>query len=216
MGLQTRTRTAGDVMTHVKRQFGDESQVQVTDEDLLRWINDGQLDIASKNRVITAVATTPAVADQASYDFSTENVIEIDSIHYGTRRIPFFNFVDAEEKIEHDDPLRTAIGEPALWYSYAGQVHFWPTPDVNNLDTIKIYFIKAPAPVTSSLDTLGLPDKYYTLLCGYVVAQAYEMDEDWDASSNKLQQVNQSLTAMSEEEANLAASTYPTMTVWDY
>lgn len=216
MGLQTTSRTVQNVIDHVKRQFGDESGVQVTDTDLIRWVNDGILEIATKNRILRAKATTDLLTGVSEYDLIAENVIEIDSIHVNNIRVPFMGFLDAEELIYSEDPHRVQEGQPKIWYDYAGKLYFWPIPDETVTDGITIFFVKAPASVVATTDTLTIPDKYYSILVQYVVAQAYEMDEDWDASSNKLQQVNQGLLEKSEEEVNIHMQTYPTITFYDY
>lgn len=216
MGLQATTRTVQNVIDHVKRQFGDESEVQVTNQDLIRWINDGLLDIATKNKILRAKATTDLISGQSEYDLVAQNVIEIDSLHIENVRIPYYSFVDAEELIYSEDPHRAAEGTPKLWYDYAGKLYFWPTPDETITDGITVFFVQAPTAIAAAGDTLTIPDKYYTILVNYVIAQAYEMDEDWDAASNKLQQVNKDLTERSEEELNVNLKTYPTISFLDY
>src|SRR4051794_4723859 len=38
-----------DIITRVRRTFGDEAAVQVTDADIIRWINDGQVEVVKAN-----------------------------------------------------------------------------------------------------------------------------------------------------------------------
>src|ERR1041385_4536998 len=65
-----------DVMTRIKRQFGDESQVQVTDSDIIRWINDGQRQIVMNNEgLLEQVAYTSTVINQQDYTLPVDLLI---------------------------------------------------------------------------------------------------------------------------------------------
>ena len=48
MSYLTSTYTGTDVSSYVKRQFGDESGVQITDEDIVHWINAGVMRFSEK------------------------------------------------------------------------------------------------------------------------------------------------------------------------
>lgn len=214
MGIQTTSKTVKDLADYVKRQFGDESGVQLTDSDILRWINDGQREIATKNKILTARATTPLIDGQTTYDFDLQRIIDIDSIQVNSVPVRYMQFPDVEQYISGEDPQRTHEGPPQVWYSYANQITFWPKPIGDGL--ITIYFVKEPDPVTAQSDTLTIPDRYYTSLLHYVLAQAYEMDEDWQASSNKLNQFSGSLNEMADQESSVNSMEYPTITFVSY
>jgi hypothetical protein len=49
------TKTVGQIYDYVKRAFGDESGVQLTNADIVRWINDAQNEIAEAAGVIPFV-----------------------------------------------------------------------------------------------------------------------------------------------------------------
>ena len=54
MPVERKTKTVQDVLLSVKRQFGDESGVQVTDSDIVRWVDDAQREISMNNPEINA------------------------------------------------------------------------------------------------------------------------------------------------------------------
>ena len=62
---------------------------------------------------------------------------------------------------------------------------------------------------------LELPDEYFEDVVNYVLKQAYEMDEDWEASQVKSQQLSESLLKRGEEERTAQNMTYETITVVD-
>jgi len=67
MPRETYTRTGQEVANEVVRIFGDDSLIEITNVDLLRWINMAQREIAAANKTIKASATRNIVAGQKLY-----------------------------------------------------------------------------------------------------------------------------------------------------
>lgn len=213
VGYGSPTRSVGDVAQVVKRQFGDESGVQVDDNDILEWVNDAQEEIVTRNKILKAKSTTPSVAGQADYNWPAVPIHQIESLHFKGQKIPNMVFAAAEEKIMAADPEKSLTGDPEFWYEWAGTFTFWPAPaDVANID---IYYTAKPTKIVSTADMLGVPDKYYRDVVRYVLQQAYEMDEDWTASQTKGQQFDTSLNQMGEEERTAQNMTYDKIIVVD-
>lgn len=202
------SRLVSEVMLSVRRQFGDDAGVQVEDADLIRWINDAQDEVANRNRFLKAISTVAAEPGIASYRWPTENILQVESVHYDGKQIPNLPFATAEIRIG-DSP--TLEGCPRLWYEWAGQFTFWPVP--NESKEIKLYLTLRPAKVTSGTDVLSVPDKYFTDIVRYVLMQAYEMDEDWQAVQAKQQQFDASITGLGEEERTAQNMTYEVINI---
>ena len=210
--INAATHTVSEVMTAVKRQFGDESGVQIDDADIIRWINEAQEVISNKNKVLKAKGTTSSVANQAAYVFPAQNIQQVESIHYDGMRIPNMAFAEAEEYVFNADPTATLTGIPVIWYEWAGTFTFWPVP--NDVKDIDVYYTRRPAAVTSG-STLDAPDKYYPDIIRYVLQQAYELDEDIQNSQIKQKQFENSLNELSDEERSAANMTYSTIVTYD-
>ncbi len=210
MSLNVTTRIAMDVASIVKRQFGDEAGVQLTDPDIIRWINDGQREINEKNKVLTARATTASVAGQDTYSLPTGAASSISSIQWDGMPVKGIPYAEAENYIltYTAAPYTGANSIPVVWYMWAGQITFWPKPVGDNA-TIAILYTAVPAAVTNLGDTLSLPDSYFNTLVQYVLSQAYEMDEDWDAANYKSQQFTQNLDSVADNERTTQDMTYP-------
>lgn len=212
MSLNITSKTVQDVATTVKRQFGDESGVQVTDADIYRWINDGQKEIVVKNKVLKGKATITAVANQAEYTLPEANIAVIESIHWNGIPIPGVAYPEVEQYIlGHPTLFEGGTGVPAMWYEWAGLVTFWPTPAT--ADTITLLYTRMPDPVVALTDTLSVPDKYFNTLLKFVMSQVYEMDEDWEASNFKSQQFTDDLNITADEDRSTQNMTYPVINV---
>jgi len=214
MGYAPPTKTAADVFRDVKRKFGDESGVQLEEADLYAWLNEAQIRINDENRVVKAKSSISSVAGQRAYSLASLPIQKLDSLHYAGVRVPNMSFAQAEETIIKTDPSGTLVqAVPALWYEYAGEVTFWPTP--GSVETITAYYTKLPTKILAEATLLELPDEYFEDVVNYVLKQAYEMDEDWEASQVKSQQLSESLLKRGEEERTAQNMTYETITVVD-
>lgn len=208
------TKKVSDVVADVKRTFGDEASVQVADSDIIRWVNQAQTEIVSKNQILTAVATVVggSVANQYAYNVSGLNIQAIKSIHFRGVKIDNLTFQESEEFISKDDPQHVAVGFPDFWYQWANEISFYPTPAQSG-DEIKIYYYALPTVVTGTTDALSLPDNYYNRILEFVMAAAYEMDENFDAASMKTNRFDSNLVGMQEDEDKTSQLTYSTITV---
>jgi hypothetical protein len=212
MGLNTTTKTVQNVFSDIRRTFGDESSVQITDEDMLRWINTAQREILISNKILKTVGTTDVSANVSEYSLSDLDIVTIQSIHYNGRRLEWRSFQDAEEYIMSSDPLKTATADPSMWYEWGGIINLYPVPQNDAPAGLKIYYIKEPPAVTVD-STLIVPDAYYETVLQFVLSKAYELDEDPTNSQFKLTQYTERLNTLSEQENTPSLDVYQRITV---
>lgn len=211
MAYISNTRAATDLITYVKRQFGDESGVQVTDADIIRWINAGQDEIFRRNKPIKAVSTADFTSGVSEYTFPS-NVLFVQSLRVDGRPIPVRSFEEAEEYALVNDPKGVSTGDPEFWYEFGGTFNFYPKPDKTIAGGITIYYIKAPTPVVNATDILSIPDTYYNRLIEFVMSQIYELDENLEASQLKTSQFMSGIMEQANEDGTVD-DVYPRITV---
>ncbi len=212
MGLNTTTRTGENVAQFVRRAFGDESSVQITDNDLLGWINDGIVEIAQKLKINRKRGFTDVVQDQGSYDFNGLNIIEIESLRVDGMVITSLEYQEAEEELFNTDPLNESRGRPKYWYVYENQVNLWPVPNFDSANGLGILYIEAPARLSALSDTLSIPDKYFNALNHYVLAQSYQLDENTEWFTIKIQQFTAALEGEIDEDKISSFRYFPSIT----
>lgn len=206
------TKKVSDIAADVKRTFGDESGVQVTDADIVRWVNSAQVEIVSKNQILPSVATTASIASAMDYNVSSLNMQSINSVNYAGVKLKALSFTDFEDNVTSEDPNGTATGVPQVWTRWGNVIRLYPSPSQSGVD-IKIYYYALPTPVAVLADFLSLPDNYYNRILEYVLAQAYEMDENFAAADNKINRFDSNLVGMMGDENVPAQDTYPVITV---
>lgn len=201
------------VADYVKRSFGDEAAVQISDEDILRWVNAAQRELAYRNDILRGTAKTALQDGVLSYDISGLSISKIHSLYVKNRPVEHRSFQHAEEYILGQDPERVQRGQPRIWYKWGNTISFWPVPDEDVDEGILIHYIAAPKEIETTTGILEIPDEYFNRVVEYVMSQAYELDEDAQTSSLKLQQFTEGLSRMAGNHDTPQDQYYPTITV---
>lgn len=210
---------ASDIITRVQRQFGDESAVQVTDADVLRWINDGQRETVNSNEtLLEKTATTSTVANQQAYNLPTDLLIfqglfYKDSGMNSYQKLKGYTFRQFNELVDQWDGTDYPAGVPTIFTLYAGQFILFPIPSQSLTNSLKIYYNRKPTDVTLTSSPIDLPDQYFEVLVKYCLSQAYEMDEDWQAATSKGEEIASDLRLLRGREDWKDEEFYPVITV---
>lgn len=210
------TKTVGQIYSYVKRAFGDESGVQMTNEDIIRWINDAQNEIAEAAGVIPSVATMSVSGGTPTYSLTsvTPLINTVASISLNGRRVGNINVAQAEESISLADPEGYEVGPPQFWYSWAGEITFWPVPDKDYSMSIR-YFAKPTDVTVNTTDVLSVPDDCFTDIVNYVLMRAYEMDENPEMMAAKQAEFSSSIAERGQSEMLSQSMTYEKGTIYE-
>ena len=196
MPADTFTRTSKDVADRIKASFGDTSGAQITDEMIVRWINDGQQEIVNNNAILKATKFSNIIANQADYSFPEDKVQYIEALYADGRPVKNVSPQEFREFILKEDPEQEARADiPMIWQERAGIITFYPTPQKSFTNGLKMEYVKQPVNVTSIgvFQYLAIPDRYLNELVSYVMAQALEMDENFPAAEIKRGQFREGL-----------------------
>jgi hypothetical protein len=198
-----------DIATRVRSQFGDTSGTQLTDASILLWINDGQREIVNSNPILRATKITDLINAQADYTFPSDKVLIIEAVYVNGYPIPNMTPQAARQFIQSRDPKAEQTAErPEVWYERAGVITFYPVPNKTFVGGMKLEYIKNPTPLTSLSSAVGIPDRYFNELTNYVIAQALEMDENYDAANFKHRQFRDGLDRQSLKDTVSQDSLY--------
>lgn len=200
-----------DIISRVKRTFGDESGAQITDEDCIRWINDAQNEIAQTMKLFEA--TGKQTTRQGKNDYGLpDSLIDLRAVYYDGRPLDYLSEQEFDEHIRrvHENPA-TEVGEPRHYTSWGNQISLYPGPADSK--SLEVRFICFPAQVTATTDDIPLPMRYHMRVLESVLASAYELDENYEAHQMKYQQFAGSLMSQAGDEEWDGKSEYPTITV---
>lgn len=203
----------GEIATRVMRQFGDESGAQITPEDMKRWINDGMKEIARNNHLLETKKVADIVAAQSEYSLPTD-MLELWSVRWNNYKIRSMSMEQADEYITNmEDSANYQKGAPAAYWQWENKITLYPIPDSAIVGGLTIYYSRLPAEIYINGDIPEIPVKYHPRIVEYCLAQAYELDEDYSASSMKAGQLNAGLSDMLESEKWTERAYYPVITV---
>lgn len=213
MAVESYTHIVQEIITHVTRQFGDEAEIQIDSSDIIRWINAGQREIISNNTTINAaVAVADVSVGKSAYplesDIAFKGIQNISSVLVNGTPLQGMTFQEALVYLKNGDTVRT--GRPTLWYQQAGLLNIWPSPSEDTTGGLQIYFTKAPDVITASGDAIGVPDNFYNALVQYVMQQAYELDENFQAAAAKQQQFDKSVNSQ-HNQTDVQTAFFPTI-----
>ena len=189
-----------DVLTRVQRTFGDEASVQVTTDDVVRWINDAQLQICINNEgLLETTVSTNVIQGQKEYAQPSDLSV-LRSMAYKGFRVKQMSFAEFNEYIDGFD-ASTGVspygpGIPEIYMVWQGVITLFPTPNENVTNGLKIYYVKQPDSVGTLADPLTVPLQYHLAIVDYCMQQAYELDEDLEKaafSKGKFEQTTQQL-----------------------
>lgn len=204
-----------DVVTRVKRVFGDEAGVQITDQDIIRWINDAQEEVVLTNAgLMETTGTAPTVANQAVYDLPADYSV-LRSLKYNGFRIKPLSFAEFNEYLDGYSSKTNPIygpGIPDVFMVWEGQVTLFPTPSESTVDGLSIYYMRHPPSVNNLADDLSLPLSYHNSIVDFCLQQAYELDEDYGKAQAKESRFEKSMMKLNGREDWTAREYYPTIT----
>lgn len=208
-----------DIISKVRRTFGDEAAVQVQNDDIIRWINDGQIEIVRHNDgALQKTDLIDIVAGQSQYNMPTDLLI-VRSLRYKFSDMSSFSTLKYKSMQQFDevmdgwDGTAYTSGHPRFFTMFEGKVILFPTPDESVTDGLKILYNQKPTDVVNLIDTPALPLIYHTTLLKYCMWQASLLDDDRDPALMYKNDFQEDMSMLQTRESNEATATYPTITV---
>jgi hypothetical protein len=214
--------SVAEVFASTQRMFGDESNVQLTQDDVVRWVGDACVEIANQNEdVFTSVYLVTPVVGQQKYSMSfispnlpnkahVKSVMARDVANGPYYTVPFKSTQQFNDEIGGWDGDTYTDSSPMFYTREAGNIILWPTPNqviTNGLKLTLTGVIPTISPGTNLEDIL--PTYYTNTIKQFVLMQAYEMDENMEMAALKAQQVQGDLNSNYGREAWYGQEKYP-------
>lgn len=205
--------------TRLKRQFGDESGVQVVDADIINWINDAQQYIVSNNEdLLQQTSTVNIVAGQQDYTFPTDllTLFSVSMKYTGQlsyNQLKQLSIQEFNELINGWDGTFYGSSMPYVYTVFNSAIKIFPPPDAAVAAGIKWYYNRTPTVIAALVGNFDLPAQYHNAILNYCLQQAYEMDENFQASQLKAGQVDSAIHNNKSGDNRNANEAYQVITV---
>jgi hypothetical protein len=103
--------------------------------------------------------------------------------------------------------------KPKIWYERAGDIYLYPKPKENVTGGLRLFFVAQPEELTTLTEVLKVPDRYFQRVVDFVLARAYQLDENWEAAQYKQQEYAIAMGMLANQENKGETNTYPSSTV---
>lgn len=202
------------IASRVKRSFGDEAGIQITDDDIIGWINEAQEQIANDNQsLLEATGVADIVAGQADYtppiDMAILRSLQYNGIHLN--RMSFNQFNEYLDGFRKTNPAIYGNGIPDNYMVWNNVITLFPTPQESISSGLVIYYIKHPTIISTFADSLTVPVQYHKAIVDYCLTQAYELDEDAQKANMKKSDYNDNVMKLNNRNEE-SEEYYPTIT----
>lgn len=202
----------GQIKQRVRTKFGDTSGAELTDTDLLSWINDGLTEIARRTQQPQATATGATVAGTSSYSIATlaADMLRLRSVMLDGTVLSGLSIEEADALLGDREQAGQGRGTPRYFWVFADQINLWPIPSAAG--SLKLSYVKRPATVTVDGDSPGIPVHMHVDLVDYVVAQVLESTGDADRADRRMGRFEASAAMAAADAEWPVRGTYPHVT----
>jgi hypothetical protein len=213
--------TVQDIIDRVRRSFGDESAVQIEQNDIIHWINDACREVVMQHEnLLQTSGNIDSVAGQEFYtppaNCFTVNVVQFRQSNDPNASYYTLRYMSSAQLAQLADGWRGndyGSGVPQIFTrADDGSFGIFPAPDVARTGAIKIIYARYAADVTGVNDPIDLPAYYHSYVDNFCMMKAYEMDEDWEAADRKAQLIQSTINFNNNRESWFGRETYPTIT----
>lgn len=119
---QTSSTTVGTIVDDVRYYLNDTTEDFWTNDELIRWMNAGIINIAARTECLDKIETIALVQDQLEY-LITEDYITVKSVKY-----------NKDKGLIMGSPIGIGhcadLAEPTYWYEWNNKVGIYPVFDV--------------------------------------------------------------------------------------
>lgn len=195
-----------EIVNAVQRQFGDESGAQITQSDIIRWINSGQRDINRKIHVLQDHRETSITAELNSYDLPS-NYLSMVRVTFDNRKLDLIRLEDLDLRTTEIDS--SPSGTPISYYLWDRKLYLYPPPNASGSSNLDIWYARLPVDVETLADTPDLPEEMHEDLIRYCMIQARELDSDLEGKQQAQSDYSESLEQAKHETTESPLDSYP-------
>lgn len=163
-----------EIKLAVKKLFGDEAGVQITDADIVRWANDGMIDICRKTDAASNITTISTVVGTDTYIIAATDFLRISRVTFAGKDLSYISWRQLNELYPSRDVAPVSTGTPSLYSLIRRQLVLYPAP--TSVGVVSMTYAARPMVLTGDADTPNIPTEMHEDLVRYILMRAYELD----------------------------------------
>lgn len=195
-----------DIKTRVFRQFGDESGAQIDESDIIRWVNDAQIDIVRRTEILQKEGTIiPVLTGTDEYDppvdFMFPRRATLDGVLLQRTTVEEMDMYQGNREADG------MSGLPDRYYIRGLKFVLYPVPESDG-DLVVLY-VRQPTAVTAVGDVPEIPLYMHEDIVRYCLQRAKELNEDFDQADRIGADYEQRTNKAREESQSPHGDSYP-------
>jgi len=188
-------------LRRIKRQFGDEYNVVITNDDIYGWIHDSELDIIRTTGCNDISITVTA----SSFPSNVPASVNIKRISIDGKALTYI----ARDELDLLGLSTAAVGGPKYWYKERTSVVLWPTTAGDTTQVI-ITYNKTPSMMVDpeGTNTFTVPEVYHDDVVKYCIGRAHNKNNNLQAEKMQMDLYDRNLNIRRDEAQNADVTTY--------
>jgi len=179
-----------DALRKIKRQFGDEYNVVIIDQDIYDWIHDAELDIIRSTSSNDLTIPVPS----SSFPAVVPDKVTI-------KRLSINNRALTNISLPQLDMMRmniTNTGTPLYWYFEGYKAYLYPVPDT--AISVDITYVKTPDTMTDTgPNAFTVPEVFHEDVVKYCLARAHNKNQNFRAAEAEMEQYDRRVSTRRNE-----------------
>ena len=190
--------TVADLYLHIQREVGDQGAIFINTDDVLRWANQGVVDIIRKAELDNYFISTLAVAKNAStitIAVGSGKLYRVEYLRIGTDQLTEVDLTELEMYVPNFD-LAVDVGMPNYYWitSETGVINIYPKADIAYTATIRASLFKPKYTALGDLLNVCLPESYKYDLLQFCLVRGYARSKDHQSEEAANKEYMQNLT----------------------
>lgn len=157
----------------VQRRFGDDAHVFIREQDIIDWVNDGQLQLCRETNCLLNEAIVTASA--FPWIFTNTFFLKMARVMYGTTPLKYIE-LETLDSLGLDLTTQTT---PLYYYLTRQYVNLFPDPVSTDTTQVTLTYKAMPTSIIRMNDSLTVPTAYHEDLVTFCVARAHERNENY-------------------------------------
>lgn len=202
----------GDIIISVQRQFGDDTEAQITTEDITRWANDGQLEVARRTEALLFTFTESTVQGQREYPLPAD-FLRVNKVTWSGLVLSRTSSADMDKSFPTRDVSPFRPGAPNSYYVRNRKIYLFPVPD--SVQDLVVEYNARPVSLVETDDQPSLPVEMHLDIVRYCLVRARELDGDRAGAKEAQAEFEARVAMTADESQNPYSDSYPSIRDFD-
>lgn len=196
------------LMTQIKRQFGDEYSVIITDDDIYGYIYEAELDIIRN----TGLNTITQTASSSTFPLALPTTVSI-------KRVTVNGVAMVYTTTQEMDMLGldySVTGAPSYYYIDLQKLYLYPA--ANPVVQVSVTYSKTPVLMvgTPASQSFTVADVYHTDILKFCRGKAHNKNQNFQAEKVEMDAYNEAIGVRREEANSVDNIIVKINDPWDY